>query len=95
VPLLVSLDACRQQLAADGQALVGRALELADDAHRRLRMLPGLDVLGPVRLGLGPVPEQALSPREAFFSPSRRVRLQDAAGEVAAGRPRQLTPMRR
>jgi arginine/lysine/ornithine decarboxylase len=32
----------------------------------------------------GPVPEQALSPREAFFSPSRRVRLQDAAGEVAA-----------
>jgi Orn/Lys/Arg decarboxylase, C-terminal domain len=32
----------------------------------------------------GPVPEQALSPREAFFAPSRRVRLQDAAGEVAA-----------
>jgi arginine/lysine/ornithine decarboxylase len=169
LPLLASLDACRQQLAADGEALVGRALELADDARRRLRMLPGLDVLGPDRLGLGPgrfdplklvvdtsglglcgqqaerllrerfaiapegsdlrgvvcmvtigdtpasvdqlvgaftalaaqhparpappvpsvwgpgpVPEQALSPREAFFSPSRRVRLQDAAGEVAA-----------
>jgi arginine/lysine/ornithine decarboxylase len=49
----LNVDARRQQLAADGEALVGRALELADDARRRLRMLPGVDVLGPDRLGLG------------------------------------------
>jgi arginine decarboxylase len=64
LPLLASLDACRQQLAADGQALLGQA---------------PAPVWRP-----GPVPEQAMSPREAYFSPSRRVRLQDAAGEVAA-----------
>lgn len=64
LPRLASLDACRQQLAADGQALLGQA---------------PAPVWRP-----GPVPEQAMSPREAYFSPSRRVRLQDAAGEVAA-----------
>jgi arginine/lysine/ornithine decarboxylase len=51
-PLLASLDACRQQLATDGERLLGRAVELAADARRRLRVLPGLDVLGPDRLGL-------------------------------------------
>ena len=50
--LLASLDACRRQLATDGERLLGRAVELAGDARRRLRMLPGLDVLGPDRLGL-------------------------------------------
>jgi arginine/lysine/ornithine decarboxylase len=47
LPLLASLDACRQQLAIDGERLLGQAIELAADARRRLRMLPGLDVLGP------------------------------------------------
>lgn len=170
LPLLASLDACRRQLATDGERLLDRAIELADDARRRLRMLPGLDVLGPDQLGLGPgrfdplklvvdtsglglrgqeaerllrdrlaiapdasdlrgvvcmvtigdtrdsidqfvgafaalcaqqparpaaralpppwhtgsIPAQVLSPREAFFAPSRAVRLRDAVGEVAA-----------
>jgi arginine/lysine/ornithine decarboxylase len=52
LPLLASLDACRRQLETDGERLLGRAVELAGDARRRLRMLPGLDVLGPDRLGL-------------------------------------------
>jgi arginine/lysine/ornithine decarboxylase len=170
LPLLASLDACRRQLATDGERLLGRAVALAGDARRRLRMLPGLDVLGPDRLGLaagrfdplklvvdtsglglrgqeaewllrdrfaiapdasdlrgvvcmvtvgdtpdsidqlvgafaalsaehpprpaaralpppwhaGSLPVQALSPREAFFAPSRAVPLGDAVGEVAA-----------
>ena len=168
--LLASLDACRRQLSTDGERLLGRAIELAADARRRLRLLPGLDVLGPDRLGLeagrvdplklvvdvsglglrgeeaerllrdrfaiapdasdrrsvdcvvtigdtghsvdqlvgafaalsaqhpagpptrarppawraAPIPVQALSPREAFFAPSRAVPLREAAGRVAA-----------
>ncbi|HET9559363.1 MAG TPA: arginine decarboxylase, partial [Actinomycetota bacterium] len=50
--LLASLDACRQQLSTDGERLLGQAIELAADARRRLRLLPGLDVLDPDRLGL-------------------------------------------
>ena len=170
LPLLASLDACRQQLVTDGERLLGRAVELATQARHRLRMLPGLDVLGPDRLGLeasrcdplklvvdtsglglrgqeaerllrdrfaiapdasdarsvvcmvtigdtpasidqlvgafaalcaqhparptaravppawraGAIPIQALSPREAFFAPSRAVPLRDAVGKVAA-----------
>jgi lysine decarboxylase len=54
LPLLASIDACRRQLALDGQALLGRAVELAADARSRLGMLPGLQVLDAGRLGLGP-----------------------------------------
>ncbi|MGH2734659.1 MAG: aminotransferase class I/II-fold pyridoxal phosphate-dependent enzyme [Actinomycetota bacterium] len=170
LPLLSSLDACRQQMAERGEELVERALELAGRARARLLMLPGLDVLGPDRLGLDPrrydplklvidvarlgmtglqaetalrerfaiapegsdlvrvvcvvtlgdtpqcidqligaftalcaehnarpappaprraaralsEPTQALTPRDAFFSPTRSVPLQHAAGKVAA-----------
>jgi arginine/lysine/ornithine decarboxylase len=54
LPLLASIDACRRQLALDGEALLGRTLALAADAKRRLGMLPGLDVLDASALGLGP-----------------------------------------
>jgi arginine/lysine/ornithine decarboxylase len=54
LPLLVSIDACRQQLAADGQAMLERTLGLAADARRGLAMLPGLQVLDADRLGLRP-----------------------------------------
>jgi arginine/lysine/ornithine decarboxylase len=53
LPLLASIDACRRQLALDGEALLGRTLSLAADARRRLGMLPGLAVLDPSALGLG------------------------------------------
>jgi arginine/lysine/ornithine decarboxylase len=54
LPLLASIDACRRQLALDGEALLSRTLTLAADARRRLGMLPGLAVLDPGALGLGP-----------------------------------------
>jgi arginine/lysine/ornithine decarboxylase len=54
LPLLASIDACRRQLALDGEALLGRAVELAAGARSRLGMLPGLQVLDAGRLGLGP-----------------------------------------
>jgi arginine/lysine/ornithine decarboxylase len=54
LPLLASIDACRRQLVLDGEALLGRAVELAAGARSRLGMLPGLQVLDAGRLGLGP-----------------------------------------
>jgi arginine/lysine/ornithine decarboxylase len=54
LPLLASIDACRRQLARDGQALLDRALGLAASATQQLRRLPGLGVLDAGRLGLGP-----------------------------------------
>jgi arginine/lysine/ornithine decarboxylase len=53
LPLLASIDACRHQLAREGEALVGRALTLAATARRRLERLPGLQMLDADRLGLG------------------------------------------
>ena len=50
--LLASLDACRRRLATDGSASSAGPSNWPRDARRRLRMLPGLDVLGPDRLGL-------------------------------------------
>ena len=54
LPLYASIDACRRQLALDGEALLSRTLTLAADARCRLGMLPGLAVLDPGALGLGP-----------------------------------------
>jgi arginine/lysine/ornithine decarboxylase len=50
--ILASIDATRRQMALDGEALVGRAIALADDARQRLRALPGIDVLGSDHLAL-------------------------------------------
>ena len=54
LPLGASIDACRRQMALDGEALLGRTLGLAADARRRLGMLPGLRVLDGAALDLGP-----------------------------------------
>lgn len=54
LPILASLDACRQQMVLDGEALLGRALDLAAAATRRLRQIPGLQVIDAARLGLPP-----------------------------------------
>jgi arginine decarboxylase len=54
LPLFVSVDACRRQLALQGRDLLERTLELAADARRRLGMLPGIQVLDADHLGLGP-----------------------------------------
>jgi arginine/lysine/ornithine decarboxylase len=54
VPLLASVDACRRQMAFEGEALLGRTLRLAAQARQRLGALPGLEVLDAGRLGLDP-----------------------------------------
>ncbi|MDY6803388.1 MAG: aminotransferase class I/II-fold pyridoxal phosphate-dependent enzyme [Cyanobacteriota bacterium] len=43
--LLASLDAARQQMALDGFALMSRTLQLAEDARKRISLIPGLSVL--------------------------------------------------
>jgi arginine/lysine/ornithine decarboxylase len=50
--ILASIDACRRQMALEGHSLLDRAIHLAEDARRRLRALPGIDVLGADRLGI-------------------------------------------
>jgi arginine/lysine/ornithine decarboxylase len=52
VPILASIDACRRQMALDGLPLLERAIALASDARRRLRAIPGVDVLGADDLGM-------------------------------------------
>ena len=63
LPILVSLDACRRQLALDGEAMLQRAMTLAESARRRLRAIPGVDVLDAACLGL----------RERRIDPTRLV----------------------
>ncbi|MDP9369907.1 MAG: aminotransferase class I/II-fold pyridoxal phosphate-dependent enzyme, partial [Chloroflexota bacterium] len=53
VPILASIDACRRQMALAGEALLDRTIALAEDARRRLRELPGVEVLDAASLGLG------------------------------------------
>ena len=50
--ILASIDACRRQMALDGEALLERTLVLARDARRRLNALTGASVLDPERLGV-------------------------------------------
>lgn len=52
VPILASIDACRRQLALAGDALLERAIALAERARHRLRELPGIEVLGADMLGV-------------------------------------------
>jgi arginine/lysine/ornithine decarboxylase len=54
LPLLASIDACRRQMALEGEARLEHTLELAADERRRLEMLPGVDILDADRLGLWP-----------------------------------------
>lgn len=43
--LLASLDGARQQMALQGEQLLSRTLQLADDARSRISQIPGLSVL--------------------------------------------------
>ena len=52
VPILASIDGCRRQMALHGTSLLARSIALAEDARRRLRQIPGIDVLGPDHLGI-------------------------------------------
>jgi arginine/lysine/ornithine decarboxylase len=52
VPMYVSLDACRRQMALRGEALLERTLALAAEARRRLGCIRGLTVLDAERLGV-------------------------------------------
>jgi arginine/lysine/ornithine decarboxylase len=54
MPILASLDACRRQMAMDGQHMLDRALGLAQDARDRIGAIPGLAVVDGARLGLPP-----------------------------------------
>ena len=45
--LLASLDAARQQMALQGRELIGRTLELAETARRKIAQIPALSVLEP------------------------------------------------
>lgn len=52
-PILASLDAARHQMATQGAELLGPTIDLALDARQRLSRIPGLDVIGAERLGIG------------------------------------------
>ncbi|MDF3037554.1 MAG: cad [Thermomicrobiales bacterium] len=54
LPILVSLDACRRQIALGGEVMLERAVTLAETARRRLRAIPGVDLVAADRLGLPP-----------------------------------------
>jgi arginine/lysine/ornithine decarboxylase len=52
MPILASLDACRQQMALRGRELMERTIRLAAWARASLRRLPGIAVLDAAQLGL-------------------------------------------
>lgn len=54
LPILASLDSCRRQLALEGGAMLDRTLALAASARRRLRAIPGVDIIDGERLDLPP-----------------------------------------
>lgn len=49
--LLAALDAARHQMATQGEELLERTLQLADQARSRLSQIPGLSVLHPEQAG--------------------------------------------
>lgn len=55
LPILVSLDGARRQLATHGWALLELTLALAERARRRIEAIPGVDLLDATRLGLPPL----------------------------------------
>lgn len=50
--ILGSIDACRSQMAIDGRRLLDDVLELAADARRRLREIPGVTLVDGESLGV-------------------------------------------
>lgn len=51
--ILATIDACRRQMALHGEALIGRSIELAQDARTRLKAIAGVGVLDGDSLGAG------------------------------------------
>jgi arginine/lysine/ornithine decarboxylase len=51
--LMASLDLARMQMATEGQKLLGKAIELAHDARRRINRIPGLSCFGQADLPAG------------------------------------------
>jgi arginine/lysine/ornithine decarboxylase len=51
--ILATIDACRRQMALHGEELVGRSIELAEDARQRLNEIPGISVLDSECMGVG------------------------------------------
>ncbi|MGH2615254.1 MAG: aminotransferase class I/II-fold pyridoxal phosphate-dependent enzyme [Thermomicrobiales bacterium] len=52
VLVLASIDTTRRQMALAGEALLDRAIALAEDARHRLQALPGIGVLDAQQLGI-------------------------------------------
>jgi lysine decarboxylase len=52
LPVLASIDDARRTMVDRGRALLDRALQLADDARRRLRAIPGVRVADADELGV-------------------------------------------
>ena len=52
--LMMSLDVARRQMALNGEALLARAIALADDARTRLNQIDGIHCFGSERLGSTP-----------------------------------------
>jgi arginine/lysine/ornithine decarboxylase len=52
MPILASIDACRQQMATSGQSMLDALLSLAAEITSRLNVLPGIDVINAERLGI-------------------------------------------
>jgi arginine/lysine/ornithine decarboxylase len=50
--ILVSIDAARRQMALEGEALLTRAIALAQEARGRLQAIPGVGVLDAASLGV-------------------------------------------
>jgi lysine decarboxylase len=50
--ILASIDTCRRQMMLHGQELLGRAIELAQQARRRIQAIPGVSVLDAEQLGV-------------------------------------------
>ena len=52
LPLFASIDTARRQMALHGECLLSKAIDLAEEARRRLAELPGVRVLDGHRMGI-------------------------------------------
>jgi arginine/lysine/ornithine decarboxylase len=50
--ILASIDTCRRQMMLQGEDLLGRTIELAQQARRRIQAIPGVSVLDADLLGI-------------------------------------------
>jgi arginine/lysine/ornithine decarboxylase len=51
--ILATIDACRRQMALHGEELVGRSIDLANNARQRLKAITGISVLDGESMGVG------------------------------------------